>query len=269
MVVGVAVYLFERVEACDRVGGGGGGDGVSGGRGGGGGGGGGRQGGGGYEGCVAAGCAAAAATFGDGGGGTAEHLRDAGAGEGGRGGAVFGVDLLEGVEFGEEGVEAAEELGRGVGVEVDDGGERDAEEEVVCRAAAELAAVEVGHALEVGLVEEQRVEPVDAALVAARGWVSGVCWGQHVREKRESLRLAQILQRRYPLGGRLLYVLVYHGQLGRLGVIHAEHGRRPLDGVARHGRDGPAAQHLGEALGYRGAGNGFGGRRRAECGIEL
>lgn len=39
--------------------------------------------------------------------------------------------LLEGFEFEEEGVEGAEVVERVVGVEVEDGGEREAEEEVV------------------------------------------------------------------------------------------------------------------------------------------
>lgn len=76
------------------------------------------------------------------------------------------MELLEGVELGEEGVEAAEELeGRG-GVEVVDGGDGEAEEQVVGGLAGELAGVEAGHAGEVGLIEEVCVEPVDAAFVA-------------------------------------------------------------------------------------------------------
>lgn len=75
------------------------------------------------------------------------------------------MDLLEGVEFGEEGVEAAEELdGRG-GVEIVDGGYGEAEEEVVCGFSGEFARVEARHAGEVGSFKEVCVEPVDATFV--------------------------------------------------------------------------------------------------------
>jgi hypothetical protein len=47
-----------------------------------------------------------------------------------------------------------------------DGGDGEAEEEVVCGLAGQLAGVEAGHSREVGLVEEVCVEPVDAAFVA-------------------------------------------------------------------------------------------------------
>ena len=97
--------------------------------------------------------------------GALEHLRDAGARERRGGGAVWGVGLLEGLEFEEEGVEGAEVVERVGGVEVEDGGEREAEEEVVGCAARELARVEVGHFGEVGFGEEEGVEPVDAAFV--------------------------------------------------------------------------------------------------------
>jgi hypothetical protein len=56
-------------------------------------------------------------------------------------------------------------------VEVGDGGEGEAEEEVVGGLAGELAGVEGGHAVEVGAVEEVGVEPVDAAFMAAEGSV--------------------------------------------------------------------------------------------------
>lgn len=72
---------------------------------------------------------------------------------------------MEGIVLGQEEVEGAQELERGVGAEVDDGREGEAEEEVVCSAAGEAAVVKVGHAGEVGLFKEERVEPVDAAFV--------------------------------------------------------------------------------------------------------
>ena len=75
------------------------------------------------------------------------------------------MELLEGVELGEEGVEAAEELERRGGVQVADGGDGEPEEQVVCGAAGEPARVEVGHAVEVGAVEEVGIEPVYTALV--------------------------------------------------------------------------------------------------------
>jgi hypothetical protein len=79
------------------------------------------------------------------------------------------VELLEGVELGEQGIEAAQELERGGGVEVGNGREREAEEKMIGGLAGELARVEVGHAIEVGAVEEVCVEPVDAAFVSASG----------------------------------------------------------------------------------------------------
>jgi hypothetical protein len=78
------------------------------------------------------------------------------------------VEGLEGFELGQEDVETAEEFVDRVGVEVDDGGEGDAEKKVIGRAAGEFTTVKVGHAGEVGLVEEERVEPVDTAFMASR-----------------------------------------------------------------------------------------------------
>ncbi len=115
---------------------------------------------------------AGAAGLGAGGGGVGgalEHLRDAGARERRGRGAVWGVGLLEGVEFDEEGVQGAEVVERVRRVEVEDGGQGEAQEEVVGRASGEFAGVEVGHFGEVGLGEEEGVEPVDAAFVAGGG----------------------------------------------------------------------------------------------------
>lgn len=75
------------------------------------------------------------------------------------------MELLEGVELGQQGVEAAKELQRRGRVEVVDCGDGEAEEKVVCGFARELARVEAGHSGEIWLVEEICVEPVDAALV--------------------------------------------------------------------------------------------------------
>jgi hypothetical protein len=69
------------------------------------------------------------------------------------------------LEFQEEGVEGFEVVGRGIGIEVKDGGEREAEEEVVGRAASEVAWREGREACEIVFGEEKRVEPIDAALV--------------------------------------------------------------------------------------------------------
>jgi hypothetical protein len=55
-----------------------------------------------------------------------------------------------------------------VGVEVDDGRQGDAKQEVIGCAACQFAAVEVGHALKVRLVEQERVEPVDVAFVTGK-----------------------------------------------------------------------------------------------------
>lgn len=69
-------------------------------------------------------------------------------------------------ELDEEGEEGFEVVGRIGGVEVEDGGEGEAEEEVVCCAAGEVAGREGGEAREVRTGEEERVEPVYAALVS-------------------------------------------------------------------------------------------------------
>lgn len=77
------------------------------------------------------------------------------------------MNLLKGVEFREKGVERAEEFEGRRRVEVIDGGYGEAEEEVVCGLSCELSGVKGGHASQVGLVKEVRVEPVDAAFVSA------------------------------------------------------------------------------------------------------
>lgn len=75
------------------------------------------------------------------------------------------MDLLERVELGEQGIQAAEKLERRRRVEVDNGREREAEEEIVGCFTTELADIEVGHAIKIGLVEVVGLEPEDAALV--------------------------------------------------------------------------------------------------------
>lgn len=70
------------------------------------------------------------------------------------------------LEFQQEGVECFEVVGGRVRVQIEDGWEREAEEEVVGGAAGEVARREAGQAGEVGFGEEEGVEPVDAALVA-------------------------------------------------------------------------------------------------------
>lgn len=99
--------------------------------------------------------------------GSLEHVGDSCASEGGGAAAVWRVDLLEGFEFKQEGVEGAEEVEGAGGVEVEDCGDGEAEEEVVCGSAGELARVEVGEASEVGFREVDGVEPVDSAFVTA------------------------------------------------------------------------------------------------------
>lgn len=78
------------------------------------------------------------------------------------------MNLLESLELQEEGVERAQVLERG-GVDVEDRGQGETEEEVVGRAAGEPARLEVGQTTDVGAGEVRRVEPVDAAFVAALG----------------------------------------------------------------------------------------------------
>ncbi|KAJ6437266.1 peptide chain release factor 1 [Purpureocillium lavendulum] len=94
-----------------------------------------------------------------------EHVGQAGSGEadgggccgrGGRGSWGVGVvDLLERIELGEQGVEAAQELER----EVVDGRNGEAEEQVVGGLAGKTSWVEAGHAREVGFVEEPGTPP--------------------------------------------------------------------------------------------------------------
>jgi hypothetical protein len=91
------------------------------------------------------------------------------------------VDLLVCFEFYEEGVERSEKVvyccgvggggccGTVVCVYVEDGRDREAEEEVVCRAAREFGGREVGKSGEVGSREVDRVEPIDTAFMAG-GW---------------------------------------------------------------------------------------------------
>lgn len=95
------------------------------------------------------------------------------------------MEGLKGVELGEKEVEGAEEFERGGRVEVDDGWEGEAQEQVVCCASSQTACVEVGHAREVGLVEEKCIEPVYAAFVTVTRkkdcQLAGTPWGFKVR----------------------------------------------------------------------------------------
>lgn len=72
-------------------------------------------------------------------------------------------------ELYEQRKESFEIVGGIRGVEVENSGEREAEEEVVCCAAREVAGCEGGEAREVGAGEEEGVEPVYPALVSATG----------------------------------------------------------------------------------------------------
>jgi hypothetical protein len=71
-------------------------------------------------------------------------------------------------EFEKKGVERFEVIAGGIGIEVEDSGEAEAQEKVVCCAAGLSAGCGGGKAREVGFGEEERVEPVYAALVAER-----------------------------------------------------------------------------------------------------
>lgn len=75
------------------------------------------------------------------------------------------MERLESIEFGEEQVKGAEEFERGGGVEVDDSREGKAKKQIVRCAASEPACVKIGHACEVGFVEEECIEPIHAAFV--------------------------------------------------------------------------------------------------------
>lgn len=79
------------------------------------------------------------------------------------------MQLLEGVELGKQAIERAEELDGRRGVEIVYCRDREAEKEDICGFASELAGIVGRHATEVVLVEEVRVEPVDATLVAGNG----------------------------------------------------------------------------------------------------
>lgn len=85
------------------------------------------------------------------------------------------MDGLVLLEFEEQGVQRFEVVGRRGGVEVEDGGQREAEQEVVGCAAGEVARREGREAREVGFGEEQRVEPVYAAFVSVGVLVRDIC----------------------------------------------------------------------------------------------
>ncbi len=79
------------------------------------------------------------------------------------------MEALVGFVFEEEGVERAEVFGCGAGVQVEDGGEREAEVEVVRCALGELARGEGGEGGEGGVREEEGVEVVGVAFVSGEG----------------------------------------------------------------------------------------------------
>jgi hypothetical protein len=68
----------------------------------------------------------------------------------------------------QERIEGSEVVAGRVRVEVEDGGETEAQEEIVGCAACLVAGCGGGEAREVGFGEEQCVEPVDAALVSEK-----------------------------------------------------------------------------------------------------
>ena len=68
----------------------------------------------------------------------------------------------------QEGVESFEVVGRRIGVEVENGGEREAEEQVVCCAAGCVAWVEGGETCEVRFGKEERVEPVYTSFMSVQ-----------------------------------------------------------------------------------------------------
>ena len=75
------------------------------------------------------------------------------------------MDGLVLFELGEEGIEGFEVVCCRGRVEVEDCGEGEPEEEVVCCASGELVWLEVGEFEEVWFAEEECVEPVDSAVV--------------------------------------------------------------------------------------------------------
>lgn len=74
------------------------------------------------------------------------------------------MDLLEGLEFEEKGVQSADVF-EGGGADVEDGGEGETEEEEIDSATGESARLEVWQTGDVGASEMDCIEPVDAALV--------------------------------------------------------------------------------------------------------
>lgn len=69
------------------------------------------------------------------------------------------------LEFNEEGVEGTKVVGGAVRIEVKDGWQREAEEQIVCRALGKVARREIWELVQVGLAEEERVEPVHSPVV--------------------------------------------------------------------------------------------------------
>jgi hypothetical protein len=100
--------------------------------------------------------------------GAFEHLWYACAAEGARCAAIGWVNGLVLLKFCEQCVEGFKKVHRGVCVEVDDGREGEAEEEVLCGTAGLVARGKGREAVKVVFGEEERVEPVDAAFVAGR-----------------------------------------------------------------------------------------------------
>ena len=70
-------------------------------------------------------------------------------------------------KFDEQGVECAEVVGGGVGVQVQDGGQAEAEEQVMCCSTRLVAWVEGRQASEVGFGEEECIEPVYSTFMTA------------------------------------------------------------------------------------------------------
>lgn len=90
--------------------------------------------------------------------------------------------LLESFELGEEGIKIPKEFEGVRGANVNNRGDGQSQEEIIGRTATQLAGIKVGKSCEVGLIEKNGIEPVDATFVpgsvvrnhakTTRGWGS-------------------------------------------------------------------------------------------------
>ena len=128
-------------------------------------------------------------------------------------------------ELCEERVEGFEKVGGRVCVEIDDGREGEAEEEVLCGTAGLVARGKGREAVEVGFGEEERVEPVDAAFVAERGVSTGDSRGiGRQLGSGTCLRFAQVVEGGDALRSHFVDVLEDDVGVGAVGAAGEDRG---------------------------------------------